>query len=121
MSANKPSNIDEYISGFSVDVQNVLEEIRSIIKGTIPEAEESISYGMPTYTLEGKTLIHFAAHKNHIGLYPVPTDSTFAQEFSPYKTSGRGTIQFPYDKSMPQGLIARIATFRAEKIKGTEK
>ncbi len=104
-----------------MDVQNVLGAIRSIIKDTIPEAEESISYGMPTYTFEGKTLLHFAAHKNHIGLYPVPTDSTFEKEFSPYKTSGRGTIQFPFSKPVPQELIAKIATFRAEKIKAAEK
>ncbi|MFD1674539.1 iron chaperone [Alicyclobacillus fodiniaquatilis] len=117
MSVNKPSNIDEYISGFPVDVQTVLEEIRSIITDTIPEAEESISYGMPTYILDGKTLIHFAAHKKHIGLYPVPTDGTFEKEFLSYKTTGRGTIQFPFGKPIPKDLIAEIAAFRAEKIR----
>lgn len=121
MSENKPTNIDEYIANFSDDVQNILEEFRWIIKNAVPEAEESISYGMPTYTLERKTLIHFAAHKSHIGLYPVPTDGTFEKEFAPYKTTGKGTVQFPFNKPVPKELIAEIATFRAAKVKELEK
>ena len=67
----KPNNIDEYIATFPTDIQKILEEIRGTIKQAAPEAEEAIKYAMPTFILHGN-LVHFAAFKNHIGLYPTP-------------------------------------------------
>jgi uncharacterized protein YdhG (YjbR/CyaY superfamily) len=114
MTTDKPSNIDEYIAGFPADIQRRLEQIRETIKSAAPEAEETIKYAMPTYTLNGN-LIHFAAFKNHIGLYPTPTGiEAFKEELALYK-GAKGSVQFPLDKPMPLNLIARIVKFRVMK------
>ncbi len=106
--------IDTYIESFPKDVQNILKEIRSIIKETAPGAKESISYAIPTFKLNGKPLIYFAAFKNHIGFYAIPTGhEKFKEELSEYK-QGKGSVQFPLDESMPFHLIRRIVTFRVE-------
>src|SRR5688572_10427918 len=110
-----PKNIDEYIAGFPPDVQEYLEQIRVTIKKAARQSEEKISYGIPAFTLGGRMLIYFAAHKKHIGIYPVPTGNkalAFAKDFSAYKTSGKGTIQFPYGKPMPLSLVTKIVKFR---------
>jgi len=106
-------NIDEYIAGFPRDVQQILQKIRTTIRRAAPQAEEVISYQMPTFRLEGN-LVHFAAFKNHIGLYPTPSGTEkFREELSPYQT-GKGSIRFPLDKPIPYGLIGRIVKFRAK-------
>jgi uncharacterized protein YdhG (YjbR/CyaY superfamily) len=106
-------NIDEYIADFPENIQLILEQIREIIKKAAPEAEETIKYGMPTFTLNGN-LVYFAAFKNHIGFYPVPTGiEAFKEQFSPYKT-GKGSVQFPLDQPMPLDLIAQVVKFRVE-------
>ncbi|MBN1152341.1 MAG: DUF1801 domain-containing protein [Dehalococcoidia bacterium] len=108
-----PRNIDDYIAGFPPNVQEILQKVRSTIKKAAPQAEESISYQMPTFKLEGN-LVHFAAFKNHVGLYPTPSGTqTFRKELSPYET-GKGSIRFPLDKPIPYGLITRIVKFRAK-------
>lgn len=105
-------NIDEYIADFPTETQAILEEIRATIKKSAPNADESISYGMPAYKLNGKPLVYFAAFKNHIGFYATPTGhAEFAEELSIYK-QGKGSVQFPIDKPMPFGLIADIVQFR---------
>ena len=113
MEENKiiPKSIDEYILKFTPDIQEILRTIRKVIKESAPDAEEKISWGMPTFTLHGN-LVHFAAHKNHIGLYPSPsgTDS-FKLELLEYK-GGKGSIRFPFEKPMPYELIGRIVKFR---------
>ena len=107
------STIDEYIGLFPDDVQKILQEIRQVIKSTAPEATEKISYQMPTFYLKGN-LVHFAAFKNHIGFYPVPSGiEKFKEELSQYK-GGKGSVQFPLDKPMPYDLIRRIVLFRVE-------
>ncbi len=107
------STIDEYIGLFPDDVQNILQEIRQVIKSTAPDATEKISYQMPTFYLKGN-LVHFAAFKNHIGFYPVPSGiEKFKEELSQYK-GGKGSVQFPLDKPMPYDLIKRIVLFRVE-------
>jgi uncharacterized protein YdhG (YjbR/CyaY superfamily) len=104
-------NIDDYIAGFPPDVQRILQKVRATIKEAAPDAEEAISYQMPTFRLEGN-LVHFAAFKNHIGLYPTPSGTErFHKELSPYET-GKGSIRFPLDKPIPFGLITRIVKFR---------
>lgn len=103
-----PKTIDEYIAGFPKDVQEILQKVRMTIKKAAPDAEETISYLMPTFTLKGKYLIYFAAYKKHIALYPVPTgDAEFNEEVSVYQ-KGKGTLQFPLDKPIPYKLITKI-------------
>ena len=113
--------MDEYIETFPEDVQKILEEMRQTIKKAAPEAVEAISYQMPTFKLNGKNLVHFAAFKNHIGFYPMPSGiEAFKNDLSSYK-QGKGSVQFPMDKPIPYDFIKKIVDFRAkenlEKIK----
>jgi uncharacterized protein YdhG (YjbR/CyaY superfamily) len=113
MDSNKAgfSSIDEYIATFPDDIQKILEQVRATIKAAAPEAREKISYQMPTFDLEGN-LIHFAAFKNHIGLYPTPSGTEeFKKELSIYKVA-KGSIRLPIDKPMPLDLINKIVKFR---------
>ena len=105
------TTIDEYIKTFPKATQKILEEIRATIRAAAPDAQEKISYQMPTFFLHGN-LVHFAAFKNHIGFYPVPTGiAKFKKELSVYE-QGKGSVQFPLDKPMPLDLITRIVKFR---------
>lgn len=104
--------IDEYIASHPAEVQKILKKIWSQIKKIIPEAEEAIRYQMPTFRLNGKNLVHFAAYKNHIGFYPTPSGlNAFEKELKPYR-SGKGTAQFPLDQPIPYDLIEKIVKFR---------
>lgn len=104
-------SIDDYIATFPKEIQKILEELRGTIKAAAPEAEEKISYQMPTFFLKGN-LIHFAAFKNHIGLYPSPSGTqAFKRELSIYQ-GAKGSIKFPIDKPLPMGLIRKIVKFR---------
>ena len=108
-----PETIDEYIAGFPGEVQEILQKIRKTIKAAAPEAQEKISYQMPTFYLQGN-LVHFAAFKEHIGFYPVPTGiEKFKKELSLYK-QGKGSVQFPLDQPMPYDLIGKIVKFRVK-------
>ncbi|MDD2303993.1 MAG: DUF1801 domain-containing protein [Prolixibacteraceae bacterium] len=125
MNSNAPITIDEYIAGFPVDIQLILDQVRSTIKQAAPDAEESICYGMPAYKAYGKPLVYFAAFKNHIGFYATPSGhAEFAKELSKYK-QGKGSVQFPIDQPMPLTLIAQIVEFRVienqEKAKAKRK
>ena len=105
--------IDEYIAGFPSDMQEVLQKIRATIRQAAPDATEKISYQMPTFFLNGN-LVHFAAFKNHIGFYPVPTGiEKFKKELSAYE-GGKGSVQFPLDKPIPYDLISKIVKFRVK-------
>lgn len=105
------TTIDEYIAAFPEDVRKVLNQLRQAIQATAPEAEETISYQMPTYTLHGN-LVHFAAFKHHIGFYPTPTGiEAFQKELAPYK-GAKGSVQFPLDQPLPLPLIRRIVQYR---------
>ena len=100
--------IDEYIEAFPTNVQNMLEKMRAAIRKAAPKAIEAISYQMPTFKLNGKNLVHFAAFKNHIGFYPIPSGiEAFKEELSPYK-QGKGSVQFPLDKPIPYDLVEKI-------------
>jgi uncharacterized protein YdhG (YjbR/CyaY superfamily) len=108
-----PKTIDEYIARFPDDIQAILQQIRLTIRKAAPDAEEKISYQMPTFTLNGN-LVHFAAFKKHIGFYPVPTGiEQFKKELSRYE-GGKGSIRFPLDKPIPFDLIRKIVRFRAK-------
>lgn len=106
-----PKDIDEYIAAFPKDVQKILGTIRATIRKAAPEAKEKIAYRIPTFTLEGN-LVHFAAFKTHVGFYPTPTGiEKFKTELSSYK-GAKGSVRFPFDKSIPLGLIGEIVRFR---------
>ena len=105
--------IDEYISMFPDDVQTILNQVRQTIREAAPDAEETINYQMPTFTLNGN-LVHFAAFTSHIGFYPTPTGiEAFKEELSPYK-GAKGSVQFPIDQPMPLSLIRRIVEYRVK-------
>ena len=106
--------IDEYIAGFSPEIRQRLEEMRSLIRAAAPGATETISYAIPTFDLNGVHLVHFAGYAKHIGFYPTPTGTEqFREELSVYETS-RGTVRFPLDGPIPYDLIRRIVTFRVQ-------
>lgn len=111
------NSIDEYITTFPQDIQKILKELRAAIKAAAPDAEEKVSYQMPTFFLNGN-LVHFAAFKKHIGFYPTPSGiEAFQKELSVYE-GAKGSVQFPIDEPMPLKLISRIVKFRAaENIK----
>lgn len=107
----KPTNIDEYITGYSKETQKLLEQLRATIKKAAPKAQEIISYGMPAFKLNG-ILVWFGAHSTHIGLYPGASGiEAFKKELSIYK-SAKGSVQFPLERPLPLGLITQIVKFR---------
>jgi len=109
----KPQDIDEYIAAFSPEVQEILRRIRQTIQSAAPEAQETISYQMPTFTLHG-VLVHFAAFKNHIGLYPpVSGDAGIEKAIEPY-AGEKGNLRFPYSQPIPYSLIERIVKLRVK-------
>lgn len=111
-------DVDTYISVHDDFVRTQLEHIRHIILKTVPKAEEHISYGMPAYAYHG-VLLYFAATRQHIGLYPMPSAvMAFKKELAPYPTS-KGTIRFPIDQPVPKKLITAIVKFR--KLENEEK
>ena len=103
-----PKNIAEYIAGFPRPVQAVLKRVRTIIRASVPAAEETISYQIPTYKLDGKPVVYFAAFTNHYSIYPSNTRlvAAFKDELSGYEMS-KGTIRFPLDVPIPAKLIER--------------
>ena len=106
--------IDEYIKTFPEDVQSILEKMRRTIRRAAPAAVEAISYQMPTFKLNGKNLVHFAAFKNHIGFYPTPSGiEAFKRDLSPFKWA-KGSVQFPLDRPVPFSLVKKIVRFRVK-------
>ena len=104
----KPQNIDEYIAAQNAQVQPRLKELRDILRAALPDAEERISWSMPTFW-KGRNIIHFAAAKKHIGLYPGDgATAAFKDELTGFDVS-KGTIRLPYNQALPADLIGRIA------------
>lgn len=111
-----PATIDEYIIAYPEGVQQSLQAVRAAIRSAAPEAEEAISYGVPTFRLNGN-LVSFGAAKQHIGFYPTPAAiEAFQERLAPYK-GAKGSVQFPYDQPLPLELIADIVRFRVEQQK----
>ena len=109
--------IDDYINAFPKDIKVILQTVRQTIKKAAPEAKEAISYQMPTFKLNGKNLVHFAAWKNHIGFYPTPSGTAkFKKEIAKYAYA-KGSIRFPTDAPMPLTLITEIVKFRVKENK----
>ncbi|HMU91491.1 MAG TPA: DUF1801 domain-containing protein [Anaerolineales bacterium] len=118
---SKFASIDEYIATFPKETQKLLNDLRTAIKTSAPNAEEKFSYGIPTFFLNGN-LVHFAAFKTHIGFYPAPSGiEAFKKELSMYKQA-KGSVQFPLDAPLPLKLVGKIVKFRvAENLKKTSK
>jgi uncharacterized protein YdhG (YjbR/CyaY superfamily) len=109
---------DSYITRCPADVQKVLQSVRAAIRAAAPEAEEAMAYGIPTFKLKGKNLVHFGAFAHHIGFYPTPGAIVeFQQEFSGYKQA-KGSVQFPLDQPMPLALIKKVVAYRLKILKG---
>ncbi len=106
--------VEEYISSFDQETQQKLNTIRESIIELAPKATERICMGVPTYDLNGKWLVHFAAFKKHIGFYPDPDGIlTFKDKLKEYKTS-KGTVQFPLNKPLPMELIREMIEYRVK-------
>ncbi len=113
MQKTELKTINQYLKLFPKDTQAKLIELRLAIKKSAPQAQEKISYQMPTFYLNGN-LVHFAAYKNHIGFYPTPSGiKAFKKELTKYKTS-KGAVQFPLDKKLPLSLIKKIVKYRVK-------
>ena len=110
------TSVDQYLSTFPNEVQDLLKQMRTTIQANAPEAIEGIAYGMPVYKLNKKPLVYFAAFKNHIGFYATPTGhEAFQKELAGYK-QGKGSVQFPLSDSLPLELIGRIVKFRVKEV-----
>lgn len=106
----------EYIASHPKNIQNILQKIRQIIKKAVPRAKEVISYGIPTFDLDNKHLVHFAAFKSHIGFYPTSSGiEAFKKEIAEYKWA-KGSVQFLIDQPIPYDLIKKMTVFRAKEI-----
>lgn len=113
--SKKYQSVDEYISDFSEETASILSTIRNLIKKTAPQATECISYNMPAFKMK-KVLVYFAAFKNHIGFYALPSgNEAFQEELKNYKT-GKGSIQFPFSQPIPYDLIQKIVEFRIQEV-----
>ena len=106
----QPENMDDFIALYPKEVQEKLQKLRATIEKAAPEAEETIKYGMPTFTLNGN-LVFFSAYKTHIGFYP--RMNAFKNELSAYE-GGKGTIRFSIDKPLPLALIEKMVKFRVQ-------
>lgn len=110
--------INAYIKVFPKDVQPVLKKVRTTIKAVVPKADEAIKYAIPTFIVNGKNLVHFAAYKNHIGFYPAPSAIVkFKKELAKYETS-KGAIKFPLTEPIPYPLIKKITQYRLKESLG---
>ncbi len=120
-SRSQATTIDEFISEFPPDTQAVLEQMRALIHGLVPEATETISYAIPTFDLHGKHLVHFAGYEHHVGMYPVPhDDEQLIADVAPYR-KGKGTLQFPLDTELPTELMSRVVLQLKTELEGRRK
>lgn len=109
----KTPDINSHIEGFPASTQTLLKQLRATIKKAAPKATETISYGIPTFELNGN-LVHFSGYAKHIGFYPGSNGvKSFKKELTKFKTS-KGTVQFPLDKALPLALVTKIVKFRVK-------
>jgi uncharacterized protein YdhG (YjbR/CyaY superfamily) len=115
----QPATVDDYVRSVPEGVRPILQRVRQAIRAAAPEATETISYNMPTYLLGGQHLVHLAAWKRHLSLYPVPAgDEAFEREIAPYRAA-RSTARFPLGKPVPYELIGRLVALLVEQRRGT--
>jgi uncharacterized protein YdhG (YjbR/CyaY superfamily) len=109
-----PSTVDEYVASFPQETRAVLEQVRATLRGVLTDAAEVISYGIPTFEMNGHPVIYFAGWKHHISIYPVPAgDAAYGEAAATY-ISGKGTLRFPLARPIPFDLVARTAELQAE-------
>lgn len=122
MATSMPTSVDEYMASQPESVRSKLDEVRSAIRTAIPEAEETISYGMPTYKLDGQRVMFFAGWKKHFSLYPASDRlmAAFPKELASFEVL-KGTIRIPFSRPVPVDLIVRIARFRAKEVAENRK
>ena len=118
--SSTPNDIDSFLADVPEPARTTLEKVRKAIRSAAPDAEETISYKIPTFKLRGKALIYFAAFKDHCSIFPMP-DSIWTElrdkleAVGAYKT-GKGTLQFPIDKPLPAPLVKKIVKLRVEEM-----
>jgi uncharacterized protein YdhG (YjbR/CyaY superfamily) len=114
--AAPPKTVNEYIEGFPPGVRDVLKTVRSTIRKALPDTEEAISYGIPTFRRHGSSIMYFAGWKEHFSIYPSTARlaAAFKKELAPYEVSGKGTIRFPLSEPVPVKLLAALAKFRGK-------
>lgn len=113
LSQAAPTSIDEYIAGFSPEVQGLLSRVRQVVRKAAPQAQEVLSYRMPALKQNG-ILVYFAAFKSHIGLYPPVTGDPSIQKAIALYAGEKGNLRFPLDEPIPYDLIARITELRVK-------
>ena len=113
--------VDAYVAGFPEPTRTVLGELRDLVRAAIPGATETMAYGIPTFDLHGKHVVHVAGYARHVGLYPTPSGmEAFEVDLAPYR-SGKGTARFPLDAPLPADLIRRIVAFRVAEVEDAAK
>ena len=113
-----PAAVDDYIAAFPPNVQARLDAVRAAIREAVPEASEGISYGIPTFSVNGRYLVYLAGWKRHISLYPIPDgNAALEEELAPYR-AGKGTLQFPIGTPVPDGLVSRVVGALLERRRG---
>jgi uncharacterized protein YdhG (YjbR/CyaY superfamily) len=118
MTSKAFKTVDAYVSALPEDVRAVLQRVRAAIRKALPDAEEAISYQIPTYKLRGRPVIYFAGWREHYSVYPAPATLIAAlPELAPYKVS-KGTLRFPLSEPVPVKLIGRLAKLRASEVVG---
>jgi uncharacterized protein YdhG (YjbR/CyaY superfamily) len=109
-----PATVEEYLAGLPDDVRARVQEVRRVVHEVVPDAGETISYAMPTFTLDGQPLLHLAAWKQHIGLYPLPAlDGELAAEVAPYR-GAKDAMRLPHGQPLPCDLVARVVEVLVE-------
>ncbi|CAN5193734.1 DUF1801 domain-containing protein [soil metagenome] len=103
----KFKSVDEYMGSLPEETRPVAEEIRQTIKQALPDADEVISYNIPTFKVDGRYVVYFAGYKGHVSLYPFPDDTSLEKEIAPYR-AGKGTLRFPIQDPLPVELIVRV-------------
>lgn len=105
--SEKFATVEDYLGSLEPEAREVLESVRATIHAALPGAQDTISYNMPTVVIEGRRVVHYAAWKHHVSLYPAPEDPDLADELAPY-AGGKGTLKFPFDQPVPHDLVARV-------------
>lgn len=118
MSEAPPESVDDYLAEFPAEVRTVLEEVRQTVLRAAPDAVESISYGMPTYAVEGRRLLYFAGWKHHVAVYAVPKMSPALEKELVNFRKVQDTLNFPLTRPMPYDLIERLTRALVE-LRGT--
>lgn len=110
--ATSRSPIEKYIVQFPAGTQKLLKQIYRTMRAELPKVDEVISYGIPTFKINGKAVIYFAGFRDHVSVYPIPRGSAaFQKQVDKYQT-GRGTLRFPLDKPLPLAFIRNAAKYR---------